>query len=114
MEDMLYRILEVDGVLAGLLLSQDGLSVASANLDEDEADLIGALATAMVASMRATTDRLAVGNLRAARLATDVGLLDIYLVHDLILLLLCEAEVDRPTLETLLEEATAEWMELAV
>ncbi len=114
MDDMLMRLLEVDGVLAALLLSQDGLPVASANLDDDEAEMIGALATAMVASMRATTDRLASGDLLAARLATDTGLIDIYVVQELLLLLLSEPEVDRQTLDGVLAEVTAQFLELAL
>jgi predicted regulator of Ras-like GTPase activity (Roadblock/LC7/MglB family) len=111
---MLSRLLEVDGVLAALLLSQDGLPVATANLDEDEAEMIGALMTATVASMRATTDRLASGDLLAARLATGHGLIDIYIVQELFLLILSESEVDRPTLDIVLADVTADCLELAL
>ena len=113
-EEMLHRLLEVDGVLAASLLSHDGLPVASANLDDDEADTVGALLTAMVASMRATTDRLGVGDLLSTRLTTDSGLIEVFIMQELLLLLITEPNVDRVTLETLLSDVTAHFLEFAL
>jgi predicted regulator of Ras-like GTPase activity (Roadblock/LC7/MglB family) len=114
MDTTLMRLLEVDGVLGALLLSQDGLPVATANLDNEEAETVGALATAMLASLRQTTDRLAVGDLQGARLTLDGGCIDIRAIQDLLLLLFHEADADQATLAALLPEVAEECREFAM
>jgi predicted regulator of Ras-like GTPase activity (Roadblock/LC7/MglB family) len=114
METALMRLLEVDGVLGALLLSQDGLPVASANLDNEEAETVGALATAMLASLRSTTDRLAAGDLQAARLTLEGCCIDIRIVQDLLLLLFHTADVDEATLTAVLPAVTEECLEFAL
>jgi hypothetical protein len=112
MEETLFRLLEVDGVLGVLLLSHDGLLVASSNMEADEAEMVGALATAMIASMRATTERLAIGTLRQAELETELGRVRITILPELLLLLLLDHEVDRLTLEATMPEITNACLEL--
>jgi predicted regulator of Ras-like GTPase activity (Roadblock/LC7/MglB family) len=114
METTLMRLLEVDGVLGALLLSHDGLPVASANLAEDEAETVGALATAMLANLRATTDRLAVGDLTGTRLTMDGGCIDIRLIQDLLLMVFHTRDVDETTLATVMPEVTDACLELAI
>lgn len=113
MDEMLLHLLEVDGVLAALLLSEDGLPVASANFDNDEAETMGALTTAMLASMRATTDRLAVGDLSGASLTTDIGIIDVHTIHDLLLLIFREIDTDQITLAALLADVKEECLAFA-
>lgn len=102
MDTALMRLLEVDGVLGALLLSDDGLPIASANLEEDEAETVGALVTAMLANLRATTDRLAVGDLQSTRLTLDGGCIDVQHIQDLLLLLFHTPDADEATLAEIL------------
>jgi predicted regulator of Ras-like GTPase activity (Roadblock/LC7/MglB family) len=113
-EETLMHLLEVDGVLGALLLSEDGLPVASANLETDESETVGALATAMLAGLRGNTDRLGVGEIDALSIATSEGQIDLHVIRNLVLLLFREERVDEPTLATVLDEVTEECVAFAV
>lgn len=106
MDKALFRLLEVDGVLGVLLLSQDGLPVASANIEGEEAETTGALVSAMIATMRSTTHRLSVGDLAAARLTTEEGCLNIQILPELLLMIAHEHQIDQTTLDELLPAVT--------
>lgn len=114
MQSLLNPLLEVDGVVGALLLSQDGLPVASANLDLDDAETIGALATALLVHLRSATLRLAGGDLQGVRLDCDDGAIDIRSIKDLLLLVFQDPVVDVVTLETVLPEINARCLEYAV
>jgi predicted regulator of Ras-like GTPase activity (Roadblock/LC7/MglB family) len=114
MTSLLDPLLEVNGVVGALLLSQDGLPVASANLDFDEAETVGALATALVAHMRGAAVRLAGGELQGVRLACDDGTIDLRTLQDLMLVVFEEPEVDTATLGVVLPEVQARCLEFAL
>jgi predicted regulator of Ras-like GTPase activity (Roadblock/LC7/MglB family) len=113
-EAILQHLLEVDGVLGALLLSNDGLPVASVNLDEDEAETVSALVTAMVAGMRTTSDRLGVGDVQEARLTTEIGVIEIHNVQNLLLLVFSETSVDHATLGHVLSDVKADCVAFAL
>jgi predicted regulator of Ras-like GTPase activity (Roadblock/LC7/MglB family) len=94
-DETLMRLLEVEGVLGALLLSDNGLSVASANLEYGEAETVGALATAMLASLYSMTKRLVAGDLYSVQLTLGAGVIDVQVIEDLLLLVFREAEVGR-------------------
>lgn len=106
------RLLEVEGVLGVLLLSDDGLPVASANLEFGEAETVGALATAMLASLYSMTRRLSAGDLVSVQLTLGEGLIEVQVVESLLLLVFREPEIDQPMLGTILPDVIAECREL--
>ena len=114
MEVTLLRLLEVEGVLGVLLLSMDGLPVAAANLDDDDAETVSALATAMLTTVRGTTDRLAIGDLTGASVTTQDGRIEFFLVGDMILVVFEDSDLDRPTLEACIPNVIEECLAFAL
>lgn len=100
MEETLQQLLEVEGVLGVVLVSQDGLPIAAINMDETEAETVGALTSAMIGGVRSTTDRLAFGDLEVTQLRTGIGCLRVHSAGELLLLILHEHEVDQHTLDS--------------
>lgn len=114
MNSILAKLLEVDGVTGAVLLSQDGLPILTANLESDEAETIGALATALLAHLRSATTRLAGGDLHGVRLACTDGAIDVRSLDELILLVVQDASFDQPTFDHVLPQVTAECLEFAL
>jgi predicted regulator of Ras-like GTPase activity (Roadblock/LC7/MglB family) len=63
MRRIVEDLIRVDGVIGSLLVGKDGLVVASTLLDEEDAEILGAMSAAVFGEIDKATKRIGVGTL---------------------------------------------------
>ncbi|NOK58969.1 MAG: dynein regulation protein LC7 [Chloroflexi bacterium AL-W] len=63
MRRIVEDLIRVEGVIGGLLVGKDGLVVASTLLDEEDAEILGAMSAAVFGEIDKATKRIGVGTL---------------------------------------------------
>ncbi len=86
-------LMKTEGVIGGLLVGRDGLVVQSMMVDEEDAEVLGALAANMFDRIATTTQRLGIGPLTDAIVGARDGSLQIRGAGELVLVVICDPSV---------------------
>ena len=63
MRKIVEDLIRIDGVIGSLLVGKDGLVVSSTLLEDEDAEVLGAMAAAMFGTITKATERIGVGGL---------------------------------------------------
>lgn len=96
--DAMRRIVEdlirVDGVIGSLLVGRDGLIVASTLMDDEDAEILGAMSAAVFGEIDKTTRRIGVGPLVDTIIDAQQGSILMLESRDLILAVITQRMVN--------------------
>lgn len=88
------ELIKVEGVIGGLLVGRDGLVVQSLMIDEEDAEVLGAMAASTFDNIARTTERLGIGRLNDSIVSAAEGSLQIREAGELVLVVICERSVN--------------------
>ena len=84
------ELVKLDGVIGGLLVGRDGLVVQSLMIEEEDAEILGAMAASTFDTVARTTERLGIGKLNDAIVGAAEGSLQMREAGDLVLVVICQ------------------------
>jgi predicted regulator of Ras-like GTPase activity (Roadblock/LC7/MglB family) len=84
------ELVKLDGVIGGLLVGKDGLVVQSLMIDEEDAEILGAMAASTFDTVARTTERLGIGKLNDSIVGATEGSLQMREAGDLVLVVICQ------------------------
>jgi predicted regulator of Ras-like GTPase activity (Roadblock/LC7/MglB family) len=87
-------LIRIDGVIGSLLVGKDGLVVASTLLEDEDAEVLGAMAAAMFGTIAKSTERIGVGTLENTIIEAAEGAIQLVEAEDLILVVITEKKVN--------------------
>lgn len=88
------ELVKIEHVIGGLLVSKDGLVVQSLMIDEEDADVLGAMAANTFDNIARTTERLGIGRLDDSIIGAKEGLLFVREAGDMVLVVITEKGVN--------------------
>jgi Uncharacterized distant relative of homeotic protein bithoraxoid, COG2018 len=94
MRRIVEDLIRVDGVIGSLLVGKDGLVVASTLLDEEDAEILGAMSAAVFGEIDKATRRLGVGNLVDSIIDAKDGSILMLEAKELILVVITQRTVN--------------------
>ncbi len=94
MKRIVEDLIRVDGVIGSLIVGRDGLVVASTLLEDEDAEVLGAMAAAMFGTIDKATGRIGVGGLINAIISASDGTVQLMGAEDLILVVITEKQVN--------------------
>lgn len=87
-------LIRVPGVIGSLLVGRDGLVVASTLLDEEDAEILGAMSAAVFGEIDKATKRIGVGTLVDSIIDAEQGSILMLEARDLILVVITQRMVN--------------------
>src|SRR5436853_5981774 len=87
------ELVKTEGVIGGLLVGRDGLVIQTLMIEEDDAEVLGALAANMFDTIARTTQRLGIGPLNDTIVGARDGSLQIRGAGELVLVVICDNHV---------------------
>jgi predicted regulator of Ras-like GTPase activity (Roadblock/LC7/MglB family) len=87
-------LIRIDGVIGGLLVGKDGLVVSSTLLEDEDAEVLGAMSAAMFGSVAKAAERIGIGMLRDTIIEATEGSIQLIEAEDLILVVIAERGVN--------------------
>lgn len=87
------ELIKIEGVIGGLLVGRDGLVVQTLMIDEEDAEVLGAMAASTFDNIARTTERLGIGHLNDSIVSAAEGSLQIREAGELVLVVICERTV---------------------
>lgn len=94
MRKIVEDLIRVDGVIGSLLVGKDGLVVASTLLDEEDAEILGAMSAAVFGEIDKATKRIGVGTLLDSIIDADQGSILMLESRELILVVITQRMVN--------------------
>jgi hypothetical protein len=94
MRRIVEDLIRVDGVIGSLLVGKDGLVVASTLLDEEDAEILGAMSAAVFGEIDKATKRIGVGTLVDSIIDAKDGSILLLEARDLILVVITQRTVN--------------------
>ncbi|MCU0494823.1 MAG: roadblock/LC7 domain-containing protein [Chloroflexaceae bacterium] len=94
MRRIVEDLIKVPGVIGSLLVGKDGLVVASTLLDEEDAEVLGAMAAAVFGEIDKATRRIGVGTLVDSIIDAKDGSILLLETKDLILVVITQRTVN--------------------
>lgn len=94
MRRIVEDLLRVEGVIGSLLVGKDGLVVASTLLDEEDAEILGAMSAAVFGEIDKATKRIGVGTLLDSIIDAQDGSILLLGARDLILVVITQRMVN--------------------
>lgn len=94
MRKIVEDLIRIDGVIGSLLVSKDGLVVASTLLEDEDAEMLGAMSAAMYGTIAKATERIGVGNLSNTIIEAEEGAIQLIEAEELILVVITEKRVN--------------------
>lgn len=94
MRRIVEDLIRVEGVIGSLLVGKDGLVVASTLLDEEDAEILGAMSAAVFGEIDKATKRIGVGMLIDAIIDAEQGSILMLEAKDLILAVITQRMVN--------------------
>ncbi len=94
MRRIVEDLIRVEGVIGGLLVGKDGLVVASTLLDEEDAEILGAMSAAVFGEIDKATKRIGVGTLVDSIIDAKDGSILLLEARDLILVVITQRIVN--------------------
>ena len=94
MRKIVEDLIRIDGVIGGLLVGKDGLVVSSTLLEDEDAEVLGAMSAAMFGTIAKAAERIGVGTLRDTIIEAAEGSIQLIEAEDLILVVITERGVN--------------------
>jgi predicted regulator of Ras-like GTPase activity (Roadblock/LC7/MglB family) len=94
MRRIVEGLIRVEGVIGSLLVGKDGLVVASTLMDEEDAEILGAMSAAVFGEIDKSTRRIGVGTLIDAIIDAEQGSILMLESRDLILVVITQRMVN--------------------
>jgi hypothetical protein len=94
MRRIVEDLIRVDGVIGSLLVGKDGLVVASTLLDEEDAEILGAMSAAVFGEIDKATKRIGVGTLVDSIIDAKEGSILLLEAKELILVVITQRSVN--------------------
>jgi predicted regulator of Ras-like GTPase activity (Roadblock/LC7/MglB family) len=94
MRRIVEDLIRVDGVIGSLLVGKDGLVVASTLMDEEDAEILGAMSAAVFGEIDKATRRIGVGMLMDSIIDAEQGSILMLEARDLILVAITQRMVN--------------------
>jgi predicted regulator of Ras-like GTPase activity (Roadblock/LC7/MglB family) len=94
MRRIVEDLIRVEGVIGSLLVGKDGLVVASTLLDDEDAEVLGAMSAAVFGEINKATKRIGVGNLIDSIIDAQDGSILMLEAKDLILVVITQRMVN--------------------
>ncbi len=94
MRRIVEDLLRIDGVIGALLVGKDGLVIASTMLDDEDAEVLGAMAAAMYGTLTKACERIGVGGLTDSIVQAAEGTIQLMETDDIILVVIAEKRVN--------------------
>lgn len=94
MRRIVEDLIRVDGVIGSLLVGRDGLVVASTLMDDEDAEILGAMSAAVFGEIDKTTRRIGVGTLVDTIIDAQQGSILMLESRDLILAVITQRMVN--------------------
>ena len=101
MRRIVEDLIRVDGVIGSLLVGKDGLVVASTLMDEEDAEILGAMSAAVFGEIDKATKRIGVGTLVDSIIDAKDGSILLLEAKELILVVITQRTVGRPCFRNL-------------
>ncbi|MBK9943304.1 MAG: roadblock/LC7 domain-containing protein [Kouleothrix sp.] len=90
MRRIVEDLIRVEGVIGSLLVGKDGLVVASTLMDEEDAEILGAMSAAVFGEIDKATKRIGVGMLMDTIIDAEQGSILMLEAKDLILVVITQ------------------------
>ena len=94
MRHIVEDLIRVDGVIGSLLVGRDGLVIASTLLDEEDAEVLGAMSAAVFGEIDKATKRVGIGILVDAIIDAKDGSILLLEARDMILTVVTQRMVN--------------------
>ncbi len=94
MRRIVEDLIRVEGVIGSLLVGKDGLVVASTLMDEEDAEVLGAMSAAAFGEIDKATQRIGVGRLVDSIIDAEQGSILMLEARDLILVVITQRMVN--------------------
>jgi uncharacterized protein len=94
MRRIVEDLIRVEGVIGSLLVGKDGLVVASTLLDEEDAEILGAMSAAVFGEIDKATRRIGVGSLVDSIIDAKDGSILVLEAKELILVVITQRTVN--------------------
>lgn len=94
MRRIVEDLIRVDGVIGSLLVGRDGLVVASTLMDEEDAEILGAMSAAVFGEIDKATKRIGVGTLVDSIIDAEKGSILMLEANQLILVVITQRMVN--------------------
>ena len=94
MRRIVEDLIRVEGVIGSLLVGKDGLVVSSTLLDEEDAEILGAMSAAVFGEIDKATKRIGVGTLVDAIIDAKDGSILLLEARELILVVITQRTVN--------------------
>nr|PZN30970.1 MAG: dynein regulation protein LC7 [Chloroflexota bacterium] len=94
MRRIVEDLIRVDGVIGSLLVGKDGLVVASTLMDEEDAEILGAMSAAVFGEIDKATKRIGVGTLIDTIIDAEQGSILMLEARELILVVITQRMVN--------------------
>ena len=94
MRHIVEDLIRVDGVIGSLLVGKDGLVVASTLMDEEDAEILGAMSAAVFGEIDKATKRIGVGTLVDSIIDAEQGSILMLEAKELILVVITQRMVN--------------------
>jgi uncharacterized protein len=88
------ELVKTQGVIGGLLVGSDGLVVQSLLVEEEDAEVLGALAAEMFNTIAKTTQRLGIGPVNDTIVGARDGSLQMRSAGELVLVVICQYPIN--------------------
>jgi uncharacterized protein len=87
-------LIRIEGVIGSLLVDKDGLVVSSTLLEDEDAEMLGAMSAAMFGAIVKAGERIGVGQLRNTIIEASEGSIQLVEAENLILVVITEKGVN--------------------
>ena len=94
MRKIVDDLIRIDGVIGSLLVGKDGLVVSSTLLEDEDAEMLGAMAAAIFGTVAKAATSIGVGALRNTIVEAAEGSIQLIEAEDLILVVITEKGVN--------------------
>jgi predicted regulator of Ras-like GTPase activity (Roadblock/LC7/MglB family) len=94
MRHIVEDLIRVDGVIGSLLVGKDGLVVASTLMDEEDAEILGAMSAAVFGEIDKATKRIGIGTLVDSIIDAEQGSILLLEAKELILVTITQRMVN--------------------
>ncbi len=106
MRRIVEELIRVDGVIGALLVGKDGLVVSSTLLEEEDAEVLGAMAAAMYGTLAKACERIGVGQLTNSIVEANEGTIQLMEAEDLLLVVITEKSSNLGMVKILMRRAS--------
>lgn len=94
MRHIVEDLIRVDGVIGSLLVGRDGLVIASTLIDDEDAEVLGAMSAAVFGEIDKATKRIGIGTLVDAIIDAKEGSILVLEARDVILTVVTQRMVN--------------------